>query len=71
MLIDKTVSFKSSHDVARMKDPVVLRHRAKELIPTRNSNARPAAGGDRRSRLNNGTRLTDHVEAVRGPSAAP
>ena len=34
MLIDKTVSFKSSHDVARMKDPVVLRHRAKvQLIP--------------------------------------
>ena len=29
MLIDKTASFKSAHDVARMKDPAVLRQRAK------------------------------------------
>ena len=29
MLVDKTVSFKSAHDVARMKDPAVLRQRAK------------------------------------------
>jgi 2-methylcitrate dehydratase PrpD len=34
MLLDKTVTFKSAHDVARMKDAVVLRHRAKvQLIP--------------------------------------
>ena len=27
MLLDKTVSFKAAHDVARMKDPAVLRER--------------------------------------------
>jgi hypothetical protein len=29
MLLDKTVSFKAAHDIARMKDPAVLRERAK------------------------------------------
>jgi 2-methylcitrate dehydratase PrpD len=29
MLIDKTVTFRSAHDKPRMKDPVVLKHRAK------------------------------------------
>ena len=29
MLVDKTVSFKTAHDVARMKDPAVLKQRAK------------------------------------------
>jgi 2-methylcitrate dehydratase PrpD len=29
MLVDKTVSFKSAHDMARMQDPAVLRQRAK------------------------------------------
>ena len=34
MLLDKTVTFKAAHDVARMKDPVVLRERAKvQLVP--------------------------------------
>ena len=34
MLIDKTVTFKSAHDKARMQDPAVLRERAKvQLIP--------------------------------------
>jgi len=29
MLVDRTVTFKSAHDKARMTDPVILRHRAK------------------------------------------
>ncbi len=29
MLVDGTVSFKSAHDIARMKDPAVLKQRAK------------------------------------------
>ena len=34
MLIDKTVTFTTAHDAARMKDPVVLRQRAKiQLVP--------------------------------------
>ena len=34
MLIDKTISFRSAHDKARMQDPEVLRQRAKvQLVP--------------------------------------
>jgi len=34
MLLDKTVSFKAAHDAPRMKDPAVLRERAKvQLVP--------------------------------------
>ena len=34
MLLDKTVTFRSAHDQARMKDPATLRERAKvQLIP--------------------------------------
>jgi hypothetical protein len=29
MLLDKTVTFKSAHELARMSDPAVLRQRAK------------------------------------------
>jgi hypothetical protein len=29
MIADKTVTFKTAHDIARMKDPAVLRQRAK------------------------------------------
>ncbi len=34
MLVDKTVTFKSAHDEARMKDPAILRERGKiQLVP--------------------------------------
>lgn len=34
MLLDRTVSFKAAHDIPRMKDPAVLRERAKvQLVP--------------------------------------
>jgi 2-methylcitrate dehydratase PrpD len=34
MLVDKTVTFKSAHDTPRMKDPAILRQRAKvQLVP--------------------------------------
>jgi 2-methylcitrate dehydratase PrpD len=73
MLIDKTVSFKSAHDVARMKDPVVLRHRAKvQLIPDEELERRaPQREAIVEVILANGTRLTDHVEAVRGTFGNP
>ena len=32
MLVDNTVSFKSAHDVARMKDPTILKERAKVAL---------------------------------------
>src|SRR5262245_2742392 len=68
MLIDKTVSFKSAHDVARMKDPIVLRHRAKvQLIPDEELERRmPRREAIVDVTLNNGMKLTEHVEAVRG-----
>lgn len=68
MLIDKTVTFKSAHDVARMKDPVVLRHRKKvNLIPDEELERRmPQREAIVELVLTNGMRLTEHVEAVRG-----
>ncbi|MGH9681571.1 MAG: MmgE/PrpD family protein, partial [Candidatus Acidiferrales bacterium] len=68
MLIDKTVSFKSAHDKARMQDPEVLRQRAKvqivpdvelaRLIPKRVTIVDLV--------FHDGTRLSERVEAVRG-----
>jgi 2-methylcitrate dehydratase PrpD len=68
MLIDKTVTFKSAHDLARMKDPVVLRHRKKvNLIPDEDLERRmPQREAIVELVLNNGMRFSDHVEAVRG-----
>jgi 2-methylcitrate dehydratase PrpD len=68
MLIDKTVSFKTAHDLARMKDPVVLRHRMKvQLIPDEELERRmPRREANVEIVLANGTRLTEHVESVRG-----
>jgi 2-methylcitrate dehydratase PrpD len=68
MLIDKTVSFKSAHDVARMKDPAVLRQRAKvQLIPDEELERRmPQREAIVEIVLANGNRLTEHVTAVRG-----
>ena len=51
MLIDKTASFKSAHDKARMQDPAVLRVRAKVKLVLDDDElaARSAAPrGDRR-----------------------
>ncbi len=73
MLLDKTASFKAAHDVPRMKDPVVLRERAKvELIkddaltpflPVRVAIVEVV--------LNDGTKLTERVDAVRGTPRNP
>jgi 2-methylcitrate dehydratase PrpD len=71
MLIDKTVSFKAAHDVPRMKDPALLRQRAKvELVPDQEL--------DRRVReaiveitLADGSKLAEHTQAVRGSANNP
>ena len=56
MLIDRTVSFKAAHDVARMQDPAVQRERAKvKLVP--DEEPRPAPRGDRRGRARRRERL--------------
>jgi 2-methylcitrate dehydratase PrpD len=68
MLLDRTVTFKSAHDTARMKDAAVLRHRAKvQLIPDEELERRmPQREAIVEVVLNNGTRLKEQVQAVRG-----
>jgi 2-methylcitrate dehydratase PrpD len=73
MLLDKTVSFASAHDKPRMQDPEIMRQRAKvqlihdeELVPLN-----PRRITDVELVLNDGTRLSERVEAVRGTFANP
>jgi 2-methylcitrate dehydratase PrpD len=70
MLVDWTASFASAHDKARMKDPAIVRHRAKvRLIPND-----PQIVGRQaivEVTLVDGTRLTEFVKAVRGTAANP
>jgi 2-methylcitrate dehydratase PrpD len=73
MLVDKTVSFKAAHDKARMKDPAVLRERAKvQLIPDQElEKLIPVRVAIVEVTLNDGTKLTDRVEHVRGTPENP
>jgi 2-methylcitrate dehydratase PrpD len=73
MLVDKTVSFKSAHEEARMKDPAVLRQRAKvqlvgdealeRLMPRREAVVEVT--------LADGKLLTERVGNVRGTAENP
>lgn len=73
MMIDKTASFKAAHDKPRMQDPEILRQRAKvqligdeeleKLIPSRVAIVEVT--------LNDGTKLTERVESVRGTPENP
>jgi 2-methylcitrate dehydratase PrpD len=73
MLLDKTVSFKAAHDKARMKDPAVLRERAKvQLIPDQElEKLIPVRVAIVEVTLNDGTKLTERVEHVRGTPENP
>jgi 2-methylcitrate dehydratase PrpD len=73
MLLDKTVTFRSAHDTARMKDPAVLRQRAKvQLIPDEELQKRwPAREAIVEITMNDGTKLSEHVKAVRGSAENP
>jgi 2-methylcitrate dehydratase PrpD len=68
MLMDKTASFRAAHDKARMKDPAVLRVRAKvQLVPSDElERLEPARQAIVEITLNDGTVLSDRVTAVRG-----
>ncbi|HEY3825707.1 MAG TPA: MmgE/PrpD family protein [Bryobacteraceae bacterium] len=73
MLLDKTASFKSAHDVARMKDPAILRQRAKiqlikdadlqKLMPRREAVVEVT--------LTDGKVVSDRVGNVRGTAENP
>src|SRR6266446_2489098 len=73
MLLDKTVTFLSVHDKARMKDPVVLRHRAKvEVVADPRIDARrPRREAIVEVTLADGTQLNEWVKDVRGTEENP
>jgi 2-methylcitrate dehydratase PrpD len=73
MLIDGTASFKSAHDVPRMKDPAVLRERAKvQLTPDPDLERRlPRREATVEVTLTDGMHLMEHVDSVRGTPENP
>ena len=73
MLLDKTVTFRSAHDVARMKDPEILRQRAKvQLIKDEElQNLMPLRVAIVDIKLADGTQLTKRVDNVRGTPENP
>src|SRR2546427_3302547 len=73
ILLDKTVTFLSVHDKARMKDPTVLRHRAKvEVVADPRIDARrPRREAIIELTLMDGSQLTEWVKDVRGTAENP
>ena len=74
MLLDKTATFKSAHDRARMQDPEVLRVRAKVNLVLDDGElqrALPRREAIVEIALTDGTKLTEHVTAVRGTPSNP
>ncbi|HYL39606.1 MAG TPA: MmgE/PrpD family protein [Bryobacteraceae bacterium] len=73
MLIDKTASFRSSHDKARMSNPEVARQRAKvQLVGDEALERRlPRRESVVDVTLADGARLSEHVDAVRGTAENP
>jgi len=73
MLLDKTVTFAATHDRERMKDPAVLRQRAKiELLSDPQIDARrPLRECFIDVTLNDGTQMHEYVKDVRGTSGNP
>jgi 2-methylcitrate dehydratase PrpD len=73
MLIDKTASFKSAHDTARMKDSEILRQRAKVQLVGDEALEKlmPRRVGIVEVTLNDGMRFTERVDNVRGTLENP
>lgn len=73
MLLDKTVSFKAAHDNARMKDPAVLKERAKvELVPDAElEKLIPVRVAIVEITFTDGTQISERVEHVRGTPDNP
>jgi 2-methylcitrate dehydratase PrpD len=73
MLLDKTVTFATVHDKARMKDPAVLRQRAKvEVVADPRIDARrPRREAIVELSFNDGSELTQWVRDVRGTVENP
>jgi 2-methylcitrate dehydratase PrpD len=73
MVMDKTVTFSSAHDKARMKDPATLREREKvKLIPDEQlERLMPLRVAIVAVQLTDGTHLTQRVDNVRGTPKNP
>jgi len=73
MLLDKTVTFSSAHDKARMKDPATLREREKvKLIPDEQlERLMPLRVAIMEVQLTDGTNFTQRVDNVRGTLKNP
>jgi 2-methylcitrate dehydratase PrpD len=73
MLLDKTASFEAAHDKPRMQDPAVLKLRVRvELVPDEElEKLYPKRVTVVEVTLNDGTKLTERVEAVRGTPENP
>lgn len=68
MLLDKTVSFAAAHDKARMRDPELVRQRAKVSLVAEKELEKfsPQRQAIVEVTLTDGTKLTERVAAVRG-----
>ena len=73
MIIDKTASFKAAHDKPRMQDPELLKVRAKvQLVPEEElERLLPKRVAIVDVTLNDGTKYSERVEAVRGTPENP
>jgi 2-methylcitrate dehydratase PrpD len=73
MLLDKTATFRSAHDKARMKDPAVLLQRAKVevLADPRIDARRPRREAIVELTLKDGTQMSEWVRDVRGTAENP
>jgi 2-methylcitrate dehydratase PrpD len=73
MLIDRTASFKSAHDTARMKDPQILKQRAKVQLVGDEALEKlmPQRVGIVEVTLNDGMRYVERVDKVRGTFENP
>src|SRR5216683_7313651 len=73
MLLDTIVSFRAAHDKPRMQDPAVLAERAKiQLVPDPElEKLIPVRVAIVEVTLNDGTRLSERVEHVRGTPENP
>lgn len=73
MLLDKTASFAAAHDKPRMQDPAILRERAKVQLVFDEAleKLHPQRVGIVEVTLNDGTRLVERIDAVRGTAENP
>ena len=73
MLLDKTATFQAAHDKARMKDPAVLKQRAKvEVVADPRIDARrPRREAIVELTLSDGTQLSEWIRDMRGTAENP